>query len=804
MESRTLLLLEFPKILEALAACCRSESGARSASAIAPSSSHEDVARRQSRLRQALAWVGETRVDCPVFPDLSGVWAYVQSDTHAMPKDFPGGHQPPDPSSADRPSSTRALPTRTLDLDALWALGRFLGAAKELRGTLLTAEAPRWPDLRLDAESLSWPERTAAALKRCVGDDGRLKDESSPELWSIRQEIRQIHQHCTRRVKDFVMDQGIGHYLQDDFMTISSDRYVLPLKSNFKGKVAGIIHDYSQTGETCYIEPMFLVEVNNKLQELKQDEREAENRILAELTSLARQELDRLQPLFQWLTSMDLLLASAKLAQDMDARPVDVAVDGELDLKQARHPLLLLAGHKAKPLDLQLKGDQRILIISGGNAGGKTVALKTAGLLAVMVFSGLAIPVAEGGTLPLWRDIHVFMGDEQSLEGQLSTFSAQISHVAAVWDRIDTNSLVLLDEFGAGTDPSQGAALAQAVVDGLLDRGAWAAVATHFPSLKAYSLTREGVRSASVLFDPQTSKPLYSLAYDQVGASQAMEVAKEYGLPGSILAKAEQYLLLDGADTTRLIERLNALAVERERELAELAELRADLRRRKAKLRAEFDRDKSALLQDIRKQSQDVLTKLREEKISRRQALRDLAATRKKLETDSRPSTPQGHHPGPAWEDYQVGDRISYPAWNKTGTVQEKDERKQALKVELGGVSLWLPHQEVVPGAAQEPTTSGPAKTSARTAARPTQSAPVSLQLDLRGKRADEALSELAVFLDRALLRGAEQVDIIHGRGTGALRREVHQFLKEHPVVTAYDVANEDQGGDGMTVATLR
>ncbi|TVR00729.1 MAG: endonuclease MutS2 [Desulfovibrionales bacterium] len=799
MESRTLLLLEFPKILEALAACCRSESGARSACLIAPSSSQEDVSRRQSRLRQALAWVDETRVDCPVFPDLSGVWTHVQSEIHAMPKGYPGEHQPLDPSSTDHPApSSRMLPSRTLDLDALWAMGRFLGAAREIRSGLLTADAPRWPDLRLDAESLSWPERTAAALKRCVGDDGRLKDESSPELWSIRQEIRQIHQHCTRRVKDFVLDQGIGHYLQDDFMTISSDRYVLPLKSNFKGKVAGIIHDYSQTGETCYIEPMFLVEVNNKLQELKQDEREAENRILAQLTALVRQELNQLQPLFLWLTNMDLLLASVKLAQNLEARPVDVAEDGELDLKQARHPLLLLAGHTAKPLDLQLNGNQRILIISGGNAGGKTVALKTAGLLAVMAFSGLAVPVAEGGTLPLWRDIHVFMGDEQSLEGQLSTFSAQISHVAAVWDRIDTNSLVLLDEFGAGTDPSQGAALAQAVVDGLLDRGAWAAVATHFPSLKAYSLTREGVRSASVLFDPQTNKPLYTLAYDQVGASQAMEVAKEYGLPGSILAKAEQYLLLDGADTTLLIERLNALAVEREKELAELAELRADLRRRKAKLRAEFDRDKSALLLDIKKQSQNVLAKLREEKISRRQALRDLAETRKKLETDSRPCTPPGH-PGTAWEDHHVGDRIYYPAWNKTGTIQEKDERRQALKVELGGVSLWLPHREVMPAAPQESPASSPAKT----VARPDQSTPVSLRLDLRGKRADEALSELAVFLDRALLRGAEQVDIIHGRGTGALRREVHQFLKGHPVVTAFAVANEDQGGDGMTVASL-
>lgn len=770
MESRTYLLLEFPKILEALAACCRSESGRRASHALTPAVDITDIERRQRRLRQCMAWIAETQTDCAAFPDVSGVWAYVQA------------------------------PSRCLDLDALWAVEQFILAAKHLRSGLLGSDGPRWPDLREEAEACPWPETVAASLKRCISDDGRLKDESSPELWSVRQEIRRIHQQCTKRVKEYVTEQGIGAYLQDDFMTISSDRYVLPLKSNFKGKVPGIIHDYSQTGETCYIEPLFLVEVNNRLQELKQEEREAEARILAHLTGLIRQELDPLQHLYQWLVSMDLLLAKVRLARQMEARAIDITAGGELRLKRARHPLLILSGHTAKPVDVELKGEQRVLIISGGNAGGKTVALKTAGLLALMAHAGLAIPVAEGSVLPLWRNIHVFMGDEQSLEGHLSTFSAQISHVAAVWEKIGADSLVLLDEFGAGTDPSQGAALAQAVVDGLLDKGAWAAVATHFPSLKAYALTREGVRSASVLFDPKTNKPLYSLAYDQVGASQAMEVAREYGLPESILAKAEQYLLLDGADTTQLIERLNALTVEREEELDRARELRRTLNEQKAKLRAGFEREKGALLLEIKKQSQDVLARLREEKISRRQALRDLSAARKRLETvPGTPAPGTEHNVGQSWDDYQVGDAVSYPAWNKTGTVQEKDDRRQALKVELGGVSLWLPFQEVAPVASRQVTRSGPVsvRTSPERKAMP-------LRLDLRGQRADEALSQLAAFLDQALLRGSYQVEIIHGRGTGALRREVHQFLKRHPVVASHVLANEDEGGDGMTVATLR
>ena len=788
MESRTLHLLEFPKILEALAACCRSESGRRASRALTPAQDLEDVVRRQARLRQAMAWVTEARADCPAFPDVSGVWAYLQPTNH----------------NSSQHLSQRSA--RILDLDALWAVGQFIAAARQLRSSLLSSDGSRWPDLRDEAEACPWPELVAAALKRCVGEDGHLKDESSPELWSVRREIRQIHQQCTKRVKDFVTEQGIGHYLQDDFMTISSDRYVLPLKSNFKGKVPGIIHDYSQTGETCYIEPMFLVEINNKLQDLKQEEREAETRILTQITGLIHQEIQSLERLSQWLTAMDLLLASVRLALQMQAMPVDISPDGDLDLRQARHPLLILAGHATKPVDIQLKGDQRVLIISGGNAGGKTVALKTAGLLALLALSGLAVPAEEGSTLPLWRSMHVFMGDEQSLEGHLSTFSAQISHLAGVWERIDEQSLVLLDEFGAGTDPSQGAALAQAVVDGLLDKGAWAAVATHFPALKAYALSRDGVRSASVLFDPATHKPLYTLAYDQAGASQAMEVAKEYGLPASILTKAEQYLLVDGADTSRLIERLNTLAVERERELTHVAELRRNLREQKAKLRVGFERDKAALLQEIKKQSQNVLARLREEKISRRQALRELAQTRNLLESEPAGDRATGSFPA-TWENVQIGDRVAYPAWNKTGTVQEKDERKKTLKVELGGVSLWIPYQEISPvSEGRKPiqsSTSGVSMRPAQDQGRiPVQAVP--LRLDLRGQRADEALSQLASFLDRALLRGSEQVEIIHGRGTGALRREVHQFLRTHPVVAAYAVADEDQGGDGVTVATLR
>ncbi len=764
MESRTFSLLEFPKVIEALASCCRSEPGRRAACTLVPTKDGREVERRQEELRQGMIWAEESRAECPDFPDLDGVFAYLGSLA------------------------------RILDLDGVWAVGRFMVAARQVRGLLLPSVGTRWPMLCATSEACAWPEQVASALKRCVSDDGQLKDDSSPELWSVRQDIRRIHQQCTRRVKDFVTEQGIAGYLQDDFMTISSDRYVLPLKSNFKGKVAGIIHDYSQTGETCYIEPLFLVEINNTLQELKQQEREAEAKVLAFLSELIRRELSILEPLYAWLTGVDLLLAKVRLAAKFSGRAIEVTDNGELHLKNARHPLLVLNGQQAKSVHLELKGEQRVLIISGGNAGGKTVALKTAGLAALMAMAGLPVPADEGSCLPLWHSVFVFMGDEQTLEGQLSTFSAQIRHLSAVWERITDKSLVLLDEFGAGTDPSQGAALAQAVVDGLLDKGAWTAVATHFPALKAYALSKPGVRSASVLFDPKTKKPLYSLAYDQVGASQAMDVAREYGLPEAVLARAEQYLLLDGADTQQMIDRLNSLAVAREEELTRIQDRERELAAQKVKLKSEYEHHKTALLVEIKKQAQDVLRQMRADRISRRQALRELNAVRRQVETGSRKeeSVPQT-----AWEAYHVGGRVTYPAWGKQGVIRELDDRRKALKVDLGGVSLWLPLHDVLPADDAEAVAPSP---TLRTQA-PRSSA---LRLDLRGMRPEEALSALGAFLDQAILSGVFDVEIIHGRGTGALRREVHQFLKQFPAVASFAVANEDQGGDGVTLARLR
>ncbi|MFP5258977.1 MAG: endonuclease MutS2, partial [Acidobacteriota bacterium] len=634
-----------------------------------------------------------------------------------------------------------------------------------------------------------------------------LRDESSPELFSVRQEIRTIHQTILNKVKEFISERDLGPLLQDDYVTISSDRYVLPLRANFKGRLPGIVHDYSQTGETIYVEPFFLVEINNRLQELKNEEREAEARVMAFLTGLARDERREIIASYRLLVDCDVLWAKAALADALGGTLPEVANGHAVQLLAARHPLLALAaapGNPAVAQDLVLAEEQRALIVTGANAGGKTVCLKTLGLLAAMALSGLPVPAGEGSRLPFFRKIFVFLGDEQSLEDHLSTFTAQIRHLSRVWPDIDADTLVLLDEFGAGTDPSQGAALAQSVVDGLLDRGAYLAAATHFPALKAYGLSRPGVRAACMLFDPATKKPLYKLAYDQVGASIALDVAREHGLPEDILERANRYLLLDGNDTGLVFDRLNELALRRERELEAIAAKRVIEEQRIQKLKDNLKKAQDKLVEEIRELSRDIVRRHEAGRLGRKEAQKALADARKRLIDESNEITGdrQSEAPAAAFDLAAVapGDTVLVVSWNKTAIVREKDLKRQAAKVDIGGVSLWV-------GAADLAAAGKPAKAGGGAVVNVAASGAgrgAGLVLDMRGLRADVAESELLAFLDQALLRGHGELEIIHGRGTGALRREVHRMLRAHPQVAGFALAPEDRGGDGMTMVTLK
>ena len=779
MESRTLSLLEFPKVLERLAQLAVSEPAAAACKAIAPLGDPATLAREQRKLAEAIELRRDAAFAFTPFPDIEPLFPILDSER------------------------------RTFDLDALVALDHVLSRVAALRQALGAGE-PGQSLLRDEVAATPWPKKTQAALARCISPDGRLRDESSPELFSVRQEIRTIHQTIMTRVKEYVGEKELGPLLQDDYVTISSDRYVLPLRANFKGRLPGIIHDYSQTGETGYVEHFFLVEVNNRLQDLNNEEREAGARVMAFLTGLARDERREVAAAYRLLVACDVLWAKAALAERLGGTLPEVAPEHAVHLRAARHPLLVLAAGddaatRVMPQDLILAEDQRALIVTGANAGGKTVCLKTLGLLAVMALSALPVPAGEGSRLPFFAKTFVFLGDEQSLEDHLSTFTAQIRHLSRVWPEIDAATLVLLDEFGAGTDPSQGAALAQAVVDGLLDRGAYLAAATHFPALKAYGLSRPGVRAACMLFDPATKKPVYRLAYDQVGASIALDVAREHGLPEEILERAGRYLLLDGGDAGQVFERLNDLALRREREIEQLAAERLDEKKRVAKLKENLKKAQESLVEEIRNFSRDIVRRHEAGRLEREGAPRALAEAKKRLieETDAITGTETASGPVGGGVDLAAltpGASVRIVSWGKSAVVREIDLKRKAAKVDIGGVSLWTPAADMAPADAPVKQGGGvtvaPAKREAVTG--------LGLTLDLRGMRADAAEAELAAFLDNALLRGHGELEIIHGKGTGALRREVHRLLKEHPQVASFSLAPEDRGGDGMTMVVLK
>jgi DNA mismatch repair protein MutS2 len=763
MDSRTLQLLEYPKVLQHLSHFAVSEAGRDACLSLLPETDPVRIAERSALVREAIHFCAFKDVRLAAFPDVAGVFAYLQS------------------------------PLAFLDVDGLIGLFEMLKVAAALLERLGPADSERYPGLAALVAGLTLPPKTWSGLSRCLAPDGTIRDEASPELYSVRQEIRRVHQMCTRKVQDFFQNKDLQFILQDEFLTISSDRYVLALKNNFKGRLKGIVHDYSQTGETCYFEPLFLVELNNDLQEYKQEERAEEQKVLRFLSELVRAEQRAIELTFDELVRFDGLLAICHFARHADAHVVDIAPGAPLSLIQARHPLLVFGQDHVVPVDLELKAGQRALIITGGNAGGKTVCLKTLGLLGLMAHAGLPVTAAEGSTLPFWNNFVVSMGDEQSIEQSLSTFTAQIRHFSEVWPRIDTYTLVILDEFGVGTDPSQGAALAQAVVDGLLERQAWVGAVTHFPALKAYGLSKDGVRAASVIFSPDTRKPLFKLGYDQVGASRALDVAREQGLPESILARAQDYLYLDAGDAEEIFERLNRLAAAKEEELDKARARTRDLELKFSRKLEKLDQERSRMQKELREAAQEIMRQWREGRRGRKEALKEIAQLR-----DSVAPSPETDE---AIEKLSIqaiaqGQVLLYLPWNKTGLVQEIDGKKERVRLDMGGVSLWVGLSDVQVSAKEKHDGGKVVLKSAPAPVTP-------LRLDLRGMRADEAESELSRFLDKALLAGRTEVEIIHGMGTGAMRRMVHEHLKRSRAVGDFRLGNADEGGDGVTKVAL-
>ncbi len=812
IHKRTLHALEYDRILQRLSAFCQSDTGRERALHLLPFNREADVLAAQSLYDESLTLAANGKISLSFgnFPDVSGFLQTV---------------------------SQRGAARANLDSDAFWALRTVLGLAMQFKDAICVPEGEKsWPGLMALATNPPLPQALHNALVRCLGDDGNIRDEASPELFQIRSEIRSIHQTVLRRVRSYAEKYNILGYLQDEFMTLSSDRYVLPFKATYKNRLQGIIHDWSQTGETCYFEPLFLVELNNRVQELKREEREEERKVLLFLGNMLEQSLDGAEAAVHLLTELDLLQAKQRLAEAVEGRMVQLGDVAEgICLAEARHPLLLFAEQDAlagkgvpkgrvhaesmsriRPLDIIFRPGDRALVVSGGNAGGKTVCLKTLGLCAAMILTGLPVPAGAASHLPFLQRVDAFIGDEQSLEANVSTFTAQIDHLAKAWKHLDGRSLVLLDEFGSGTDPAQGAALAQGLLDELLVKHTFVLTATHFPALKGYALATPGTRAASMLFDTETLKPRYILAYDQVGSSQALDVAREHGLPECILARARHYLLQDGEDTGHLLARLNALALEREEELKELRIRQTQAENAAKRYRERLEQDRARLYDEVRAKAQELMQAWKEERVTHKQALKQMASLRADL---AKEKTEEKAEDKPAF-DLAVGDTVTHTVFRKKGIVRDVDEKKKRVRIDMGGVTLWADMNVLswTPKSAgsQSPAQAQPQgkvfgqiRENARYAAdASSQSArhakEAAFSVDLRGLRSEDALQMLQASLDKAYLAEQKELEVIHGRGTGALRKAVHAYLATCSQVASYALAPADRGGDGMTIVTLK
>lgn len=774
---RTLQALEFDKVVDSLASRCISEAGRERALSRHPYAMQAEAESALALYDDFMVWKQQAQYAAQAFPDTRKITATVRS----------------------RLGADGTVRNYIPDLESFWALREALRIAQKDYDSIAEPQGNEsWPVLQSKLAGWKMPVQILAALNRCISDDGLLKDESSPDLYRVRSELRNLHQSCIRKVRDHAQKYNMLPYLQDEFMTLSSDRYVLPLKSNFKGRMQGIIHDWSQTGETCYFEPYFLVTINNRLQELKREEREEERKVLAYLTGLLANELDGVIQASELLTELDLLQATSQLSEALGSHTLSFTEpEGGIELIGARHPLLTLSRFARKdaspvrPLDIILRPGERALIVTGGNAGGKTVCLKTLGLLVAMAMAGLPTPAEPGSHLPWFGRVDAFIGDEQSISDNVSTFSAQIDHLAKSLKHLDGNGLALLDEFGAGTDPAEGAALAQAVHDELLDRNCFVLSATHFPALKSYALTRKGARAASMLFDSKTGNPLFRLAYDSVGASQALAVAAALELPEKILASARRYLLQDGEDASRIMERLNDLAALREKELADLAARKAKAEAGIAEMREKLAKERKRLQEQVSEKIGELMAAWKKDKASARQTLKEMSGLREELGL----GPVQEKSVLPQIDNFEAGQRVFHAGFNKRGLVTAIDEKRKRCRIDLDGVSLWANMADL---RAVEDSAAPKMRSAAIPTTGPTPS------LDVRGQRAAEALEEVAKFLDKAIPGGASEIEIIHGRGTGALRREIHTFLKSMPAVASLRLAPEDRGGDGMTIVTLK
>ncbi len=785
MENRVLKTLEFDKIRDIVATHCTSFAGRSYIENLVPVSEYTEVVRLLEETDEGLS-ILRVRGNVP----MGGI-------------------------SDIRPHAKRAQMGGMLSAYELMEIANTIRASRVLRQfieAIVADEAIEIPHFVAKKEAIPVLTSLEHEINACIDDNGHVVDSASGTLRSIRQGLRMQEGRVREKLESYTRGRNAAKMLSDSIVTIRNDRYVIPVKSEYRSHYGGVIHDMSSSGQTLFIEPDAVVQANNEIRRLKMQEQEEIEKILIELSAKVQEIAHDLFTLVAILSEIDIILAKAKFGIAHKCTKPTVNNEGYIRLAKARHPLIPI--EQAVANTIEFGKEITTIVITGPNTGGKTVTLKTVGLCTLMAQAGLPIPALDGSEIAVFDTVYADIGDEQSIEQSLSTFSSHMVNIVDIIKKYDDRSLIIFDELGSGTDPQEGAALAISILDEVHGRGARVMATTHYPELKAYGYNRPGVANASVEFDIETLSPTYRLLIGVPGRSNAFEISKRLGLQERIIDRAKTFTGTDRGEVDSMILSLETSRVQSEKDAEETHEVLLETERLKRELEvrlADFDSMKERMEEKAKEKAKKIVDEARRESeavISDLRAMRlnvganvkehELIEARKRLEgaapAETKKKTIQAKA---ASRPLQAGDEVKVLSYGQKGTLIEKVSTSEwivqigilKMKLDQSGLEYTKPEKEK--------------KTVVSTSVRGRDSY-VKLELDLRGERYEDAIIRTEKYLDDALLSNYHQVSIIHGKGTGALRQGIQQYLKNHSRVKNYRFGEAGEGGHGVTVVELK
>ena len=791
MDERALKVLEYDKIIRMLSERTASELGRHISDTLTPSADRSEVEYRLKETTDAAAYL----------------WRKGEAP-------FGGVHD-------IRPSLKRVEIGAALGAGELLRIGDMLRCCRILRQYLTNDVPSEWEgNLALElGRQISTSREVEDAISRAIVSEEEISDYASPALASIRRSIRQKQDSIKDKLNAIIRSAEYRKFMQDAVVTMRGDRYVIPVKQEYKSMIPGLIHDMSASGATVFIEPLSVVETNNEIKSLMIREQQEIERILMELTGMVAGIMDSLKANVEIVSRLDFMFAKAKLARDLNCICPRISSSRVIKILQGRHPLL--DRRTVVPIDIELGYRFTTLVITGPNTGGKTVTLKTVGLFVLMLQSGLHLPVREGSEFGIFGNVFADIGDEQSIEQSLSTFSSHMKNIVKILAEADESCLVLFDELGAGTDPTEGAALATAILDGLTERGIRTIATTHYSELKIYAMKTDGVENACCEFDVETLRPTYRLLVGIPGKSNAFAISERLGLDRSVIDRARDFMTQDSIRFEEVLSDIEKSRTQAEREKEEAEALRRrieEIRREAEKERQKIARERERIIAGAKDEARAIVSEARHEAEEILERLKNLEkegfgpnSARELMEARARVrrldhlessymdeiGARTGHAEPP--KDLKPGESVMLLNLNQKATVLEEPDADGQVLVQAGIMKVKVHVTQLSRVDEQQKAIENMQKV--RTAG--VKASTIGLELDLRGLNVEEALDRVDKYIDDAVIAGLHEVTLIHGKGTGTLRKAIAEHLRKHSQVESFRSGKYGEGETGVTIVKL-